>query len=152
MWNLAAHMYADRGACVSSCGEGRTNVEGTCQDCEGPCPRSTLLHTSLAFMLIFQDLAKPDKYQWAAEIASARKESKYFHIPVKFCLPADRLRGSRTIKFVRIHFLCEGQPSFNCTLHPATHASPYCFSACQLWFNSALIRDSFSHDNDDEDL
>jgi len=34
-------MYADRGACVSSCGEGRTNIDGTCQDCDGPCPRST---------------------------------------------------------------------------------------------------------------
>ena len=48
LWNVVlAHMYADRGACVSSCGEGRMNVDGICQDCDGPCPRSTLLYVAL---------------------------------------------------------------------------------------------------------
>jgi len=37
-------MYADRGACVTLCGEGRMNVGGTCRDCDGPCPRGALTH------------------------------------------------------------------------------------------------------------
>jgi hypothetical protein len=38
------HMFADLGACVSTCGAGRTDINGTCQPCDGACPRGRFLH------------------------------------------------------------------------------------------------------------
>jgi len=58
--SVLAHMYADRGACVSSCGEGRMNVGGICQDCEGPCPRSMLVRT-YQFSLQGHDQLRPTR-------------------------------------------------------------------------------------------
>ena len=32
-------MYIDREACVRNCPEGKTDVEGVCKQCVGPCPK-----------------------------------------------------------------------------------------------------------------
>jgi len=38
----AAHLIADRGACVQDCGAGHVaGPDNKCVDCDGPCPRGS---------------------------------------------------------------------------------------------------------------
>jgi len=37
---VAAHLIADRGACVQDCGAGHVaGPDNKCVDCDGPCPK-----------------------------------------------------------------------------------------------------------------
>jgi len=53
--DIAGHLMADRGACVSDCGAGRhANSDGKCVPCDGPCPKSELSTLYIAAAAVFR--------------------------------------------------------------------------------------------------